>query len=67
MPFVSPTSPRRYTRSEFLRSVGVNSYLLCEELNYNGQRRRDVPDLATGTLYIDVGDRCVAVCFGCVL
>jgi len=45
--------------SEFLRSVGVKLYLMCEELNYNGQRRRDVPDLATGTLYIDVGDRSV--------
>ena len=30
---------------------------MCEELRYNGQRRRDVPDLASGTLYIDVGDR----------
>ena len=30
---------------------------MCEELKYNGQRRRDVPDLASGTLYIDVGDR----------
>lgn len=29
----------------------------CEELHYNGQRRRDVPDLGSGTLYIDVGDR----------
>eukprot|EP00962_Isochrysis_galbana_P021689 scaffold6410_cov107-Isochrysis_galbana.AAC.5 len=25
--------------------------------SYNGQRRRDVPDLASGNLYIDVGDR----------
>lgn len=33
--------------------------LRCEELRYNGQRRRDVPDLASGTLYIDVGDRAV--------
>mmetsp|Transcript_17151 Transcript_17151/g.48056 ORF Transcript_17151/g.48056 Transcript_17151/m.48056 type:complete len:198 (-) Transcript_17151:148-741(-) len=24
---------------------------------YNGQRRRDVPDLASGNLFIDVGDR----------
>ena len=31
--------------------------MLCEELRYNGQRRRDVPDLASGTLYIDIGDR----------
>ena len=39
--------------------MGVNVFLFCEELSYNGQRRRDVPDLATGTLYIDVGDRSV--------
>jgi hypothetical protein len=25
--------------------------------SYNGQRRRDVPDLASGNLYIDVSDR----------
>jgi len=43
----------------FLPAVGIRAFLLCEELNYNGQRRRDVPDLATGTLYIDVGDRSV--------
>jgi len=46
--------PRR-----FLEAVGVRRYVLCEELKYNGQRRRDVPDLASGTLYIDVGDRAV--------
>ena len=44
---------------EFFAGVGVNVFLFCEELSYNGQRRRDVPDLATGTLYIDVGDRSV--------
>jgi len=43
----------------FLKAIGVQFYLMCEELNYNGQRRRDVPDLATGILYIDVGDRSV--------
>jgi hypothetical protein len=37
----------------------IGRYVLCEELRYNGQRRRDVPDLASGTLYIDVGDRAV--------
>jgi hypothetical protein len=42
---------------QFLEAVGVHRYVLCEELRYNGQRRRDVPDLASGTLYIDVGDR----------
>jgi len=46
--------PRR-----FLENVGLRRYVLCEELRYNGQRRRDVPDLASGTLYIDVGDRAV--------
>jgi hypothetical protein len=44
--------PRR-----FLDRVGLRRYVLCEELRYNGQRRRDVPDLASGSLYIDVGDR----------
>ena len=44
--------PRR-----FLEGFGLKRYVMCEELRYNGQRRRDVPDLATGTLYIDVGDR----------
>lgn len=39
--------------------VGVKRFVMCEELKYNGQRRRDVPDLASGTLYIDVGDRAV--------
>lgn len=43
----------------FLAAVGVRRFLMCEELNYNGQRRRDVPDLASGSLYIDVGDRAV--------
>jgi len=37
----------------------LRRYVMCEELRYNGQRRRDVPDLASGTLYIDVGDRAV--------
>lgn len=37
----------------------MRQYVLCEDLKYNGQRRRDVPDLASGTLYIDVGDRAV--------
>jgi len=41
----------------FLERIGLKRILLCEELHYNGQRRRDVPDLASGTLYIDVGDR----------
>lgn len=41
----------------FLERVGLKRLLLCEDLHYNGQRRRDVPDLASGTLYIDVGDR----------
>ena len=41
----------------FLQAVGVRRYVLCEELRYNGQRRRDVPDLASGSLYIDIGDR----------
>lgn len=43
----------------FLSSVDVKRFVMCEELKYNGQRRRDVPDLASGTLYIDVGDRAV--------
>lgn len=43
--------------SAFLERVGLKRLLLCEDLHYNGQRRRDVPDLASGTLYIDVGDR----------
>lgn len=41
----------------FLAALGLRRVLLCEELHYNGQRRRDVPDFDTGTLYIDVGDR----------
>jgi len=41
----------------FLDKVGLRRYVMCEELRYNGQRRRDVPYLASGTLYIDVGDR----------
>ena len=41
----------------FLARIGLKRVLLCEELHYNGQRRRDVPDLGSGTLYIDVGDR----------
>uniref|UniRef100_A0A7S0EVA2 WW domain-containing protein n=1 Tax=Phaeocystis antarctica TaxID=33657 RepID=A0A7S0EVA2_9EUKA len=41
----------------FLERIGLKRVLLCEELHYNGQRRRDVPDLGSGTLYIDVGDR----------
>lgn len=41
----------------FLKGFGLVRYVMCEELRYNGQRRRDVPDLASGTLYIDVGDR----------
>jgi len=41
----------------FFDKVGVKRFVMCEELKYNGQRRRDVPDLASGTLYIDVGDR----------
>lgn len=41
----------------FLDGFGLRRYVMCEELRYNGQRRRDVPDLASGTLYIDVGDR----------
>jgi hypothetical protein len=45
--------------SAFLERVGVQRYVMCEELRYNGQRRRDVPDLASGSLYIDVGDRAV--------
>ena len=44
--------PRR-----FLEGFGLRKYIMCEELRYNGQRRRDVPDLASGSLYIDVGDR----------
>ena len=43
----------------FLKTAGVRRYVLCEGLSYNGQRRRDVPDLASGTLYIDVGERAV--------
>ena len=43
--------------SRFLDGFGLRRYVMCEELRYNGQRRRDVPDLASGTLYIDVGDR----------
>jgi len=43
----------------FFDKVGVKRFVMCEELKYNGQRRRDVPDLASGTLYIDVGDRAV--------
>ncbi|KAL3914739.1 MAG: hypothetical protein SGPRY_007519 [Prymnesium sp.] len=43
----------------FLKTIGLQFYLLCEDLSYNNQRRRDVPDLATGILYIDVGDRSV--------
>jgi len=42
---------------QFLVAVGVKTIYLCEELRYNAQRRRDVPDLASGNLYIDVGDR----------
>jgi hypothetical protein len=52
------TEHRLYPLS-FLASVGVKRFVMCEELKYNGQRRRDVPDLASGTLYIDVGDRAV--------
>ena len=33
----------------FLDAVGLRRYVMCEELRYNGQRRRDVPDLASGT------------------
>ena len=43
--------------ARFLKGFGLVRYVMCEELRYNGQRRRDVPDLASGTLYIDVGDR----------
>lgn len=43
----------------FLEAAGIGRVVLCESLSYNGQRRRDVPDLASGTLYIDVGDRAV--------
>ena len=41
----------------FLEAIGLRHILFCEQLHYNGQRRRDVPDLASGTLYVDVGDR----------
>jgi hypothetical protein len=46
----------RETR-RFFDTVGVKRFVMCEDLKYNGQRRRDVPDLGSGTLYIDVGDR----------
>jgi len=43
----------------FFDRVGIKRFVMCEDLKYNGQRRRDVPDLSSGTLYIDVGDRAV--------
>jgi len=42
---------------ELFSAAGVLRIIFCEELRYNGQRRRDVPDLASGNLYVDVGDR----------
>jgi len=42
---------------ELFSAAGVLRIVFCEELRYNGQRRRDVPDLASGNLYVDVGDR----------
>lgn len=41
----------------FWAKISVHRILLCEDLHYNSQRRRDVPDLASGCLYVDVGDR----------
>mmetsp|Transcript_25485 Transcript_25485/g.42113 ORF Transcript_25485/g.42113 Transcript_25485/m.42113 type:complete len:398 (+) Transcript_25485:183-1376(+) len=41
----------------FLAAFGLKMIFFCEELHYNAQRRRDVPDLGSGHLYIDVGDR----------
>ena len=53
-----PTTPRpSLVRVPYTQGFGLIRYVMCEELRYNGQRRRDVPDLASGTLYIDVGDR----------
>jgi len=43
--------------SSFLASVGLLHIVFCESLHYNSQRRRDVPDLASGNLYIDVENR----------
>jgi hypothetical protein len=43
----------------FFNRVGIKRFVMCEDLKYNGQRRRDLPDLSSGTLYIDVGDRAV--------
>ena len=43
----------------FFDRVGIKRFVMCEDLKYNGQRRRDLPDLSSGTLYIDVGDRAV--------
>ena len=34
--------------------AGLRRILLCEDLRYNAQKRGNVPDLATGSLYIDV-------------
>ena len=42
----SPPAPRSYPKATTRMSA-----------RYNGQRRRDVPDLASGNLFIDVGDR----------
>jgi hypothetical protein len=43
----------------FLDKIGLCTVFFCEQLSYDGQRRRDVPDLDGGTLFIDVSDRAV--------
>ena len=41
----------------FLQALGLQQVLFCTGLSYDGQQRRDVPDMVGGTLYIDVADR----------
>ena len=44
--------------------AGLRRILLCEDLRYNAQKRGNVPDLATGSLYIDVRHHGVVI-MGC--
>ena len=39
-----------------LRTIGVETIIFCRNLSYDGQARRDVPDLLRHTLFIDATD-----------
>lgn len=40
----------------WLSTIGLKEIVFCTELSYDGQSRRDVPDILGGQLFIDVGD-----------